>query len=146
MTTVRSDAVTAGIMPNLMKAGGILNRIADYTVVTSALANGTTIEMVPIPKDAKIVDMKLSVRSATDACTLDVGDASDRDRFFDGVGCGLVNVAFSQFGDGTSNGINYRYTSQDTIDVHVLTTTMAVGTEVNLNVSYVMVGTIRDEI
>ena len=146
MSTVQSSAVISGIMPDYAKIGGVLNRVGSYTVATAALAVDDVIEMVPIPEDAKIIDMKLGIASASKFSTFDVGDASDVNRFFDGIPTGMVDNTFSLFGDGTSNGPNYRYTGQDTIDITVLTSQLAVGTRLDLSVQYIMVGTITDEI
>lgn len=144
MSIVQSNAVISGVTPNDIKIGGVLNRIGEYTVAT-ALSTDDVVQMVPIPKDARIVDMKLGIASASKYSTLDVGDGSDVDRYFDGIPTGMVNNTFSLFGDGMSNGMNYTYTSQDTIDITVLTSQLGVGTKLDLHVQYIMVGTIKDE-
>ena len=144
MSTLYSDAVTSGIMPDYARVGGVISRTASYTAA-AAVAVDDVIQMIPIPKDAKILDMKLGIASASKFSTLDVGDASDVDRFFDGIPTGMVDNTFSLFGDGTTNGMNYRYTTQDTIDITVLDSQLAIGTRLDLSVQYTIAGTIRDE-
>lgn len=146
MATVQSDAVVSGITPDHARAGGVLNRIGEYIVTTTALSANDVIEMVPIPASARIVDMKVGFSGANNDSTLDVGDASDVDRFFDGLPTGMLDNKFTQFADGTTNGFNYKYTAQDTIDIKVLTNDLDVGTRLDLNVQYVIVGTIDDEV
>lgn len=143
MVIKQSTAVVAGIMPDYARAGGVLNRYGTYTVATTQLAANQTIEMVPIPAGARIINMGVKLATAKSDCHLDVGDGGDIDRFFDGVD-GAADDSWALFGDGTSNGHNYQYTVEDTIDIFVKESAMGVGTRVDLNVQYVM-GNIADE-
>lgn len=144
MSIVKSAAVTSGITPDHAKVGGVLNRIGEYTVTATLTANDV-VQMVPIPKNARIINMNLGFSGANVDSTLDVGDGGDVDRFFDGIPTGMVDNKFTLFSDGTTNGMNYTYSAQDTIDIKVLTNDLDIGTRLDLNVQYVMVGTIKDE-
>lgn len=143
MTIYQSTAVVAGVMPDHTRAGGVLNRYGIYTASTE-LTSPCTIEMVPIPAGARIVDMGLAVSSPQSDVHISLGDGSDTNRFFDAVD-GAAAFDVSLFVDGTTNGYGYKYSSQDTIDVYTGESNYANGVKIRLMVQYVMTGTIEDE-
>lgn len=147
MSTVQSTAVVAGVMPDYARAGGVLNRHASYTVGTTALAEGDTIEMIPVPKHGTVIGLNVLLASHDCIGTYDVGDGGDGDRFMDGIAAvtGGAMQVFNLFSDGTSAGVNYKYTAQDTIDFIVKESLLSPKTRVDMNVQYVMAGTIADE-
>ena len=145
MAVLQSTAVVAGVMPDYARAGGVLHRHGTYTNAAEK-EEGTTIEMVPIPKGARIIDMTVLIASATSFGTFDVGDGGDVDRFFNGIDTATAaDNNFTLYADGTSNGPNYEYTAEDTIDIAVMDSDLSAKTRIDLNVTYVMAGTIADE-
>lgn len=145
MTVLQSTAVVAGIMPDYARAGGVINRYATYTVA-SDVEEGTTIEMVPIPANARILNINLLIASCTSFGTFNVGDAGDTNRFFAAIDTATnADNNFTLFVDGTSNGANYKYTAQDTIDIAPADSDLPAKTRIDMNVQYVMCGTIADE-
>ena len=145
MTVIQSAAVVAGVMPDYARAGGVLCRFGTYTPTTDKAA-GTTIQMVPVPKNARIIDMHVTLASCTSFGTFDVGDGSDTDRFFDGIDTATnADNNYTLHVDGTSNGANYKYTANDTIDVVVVDSLMADKTRLDVTVWYTMADTIADE-
>jgi hypothetical protein len=143
MGILKTTAVNAGIMPDHTRAGVVLNRYGVYTIAT-IFQTAKTIEMVPIPKGARIVGMGLSLSSAVSDVTISVGDGSATNRFFASL-AGSADFGANMFGEGASNGWNYKYTAQDTIDVYTGDSDLGVGVKIRLNVQYVMTGTIADE-
>jgi hypothetical protein len=146
MTTYQSAAVISGVMPDYARAGGVLNRYGTYTPA-AALAEGSTIEMVPIPKNARIIQINILLASHDCIGTYDVGDGDDGDRFMDGIAAvtGGAAQVFDLFADGSTAGINYKYTSQDTIDIVVKESLLSAKTRLDMTVQYTMCGTIADE-
>lgn len=72
-TTVQSNAVKAGIMPDSkVPAGTILARTGQYTA-TADLAVNSTVQMVPMPAGAQIQDIILQITALGLARTLSVG-------------------------------------------------------------------------
>lgn len=90
---------------------------AEYEIAAALVVNDV-IEMVKVPAGAVIHDVILGtddLDSGTDL-VLDVGDGSVTDRFIDGATIGqTAGVARLNEVDG----LNYQYTSADTIDVKV---------------------------
>jgi hypothetical protein len=90
---------------------------AEYEI-SAALVINDVIEMVKVPAGAVINNVILAtddLDSGTDL-VLDVGDGTTRDRFIDGTTIGQTG------GVATLNevdGLNYKYTAADTIDVLV---------------------------
>lgn len=85
---------------------------------TSA-ANGTRIQLIEVPKGARIVDSKIVIKThsgATNNSTLQVGDGTTANRFQSAVPVSAVGV-FAMTDSATR--YNYRYPAKDTIDVMV---------------------------
>lgn len=143
MATYQSAAVVAGIMPDGARAGVPLNRSEKYTA-SSALAAGSVVEMVPIPKGAKVIGLDLAWSAFGLARTLDVGIGGEADKFFDGLNVEAAGNA-TLFVDGEPDSAGYTFTENDTIDVTVLGDTWPADAWVFLTVTYKMTGTIADE-
>lgn len=143
MSTYKSGAVNAGIMPDIALAGVVLNRDEKYTAST-ALVAGSVVEMVPIPKGAKIIGLDLAWSAFGLARTLDVGIGGEADKFFDGLDVEAAGNA-ALLVDGEPDSVGYIFTENDTIDVTVLGDTWPVDAWVFLAVTYKMTGTIADE-
>jgi len=106
--------------------GGVIGvREAVYNF-TAAFVIDDVIQMIPVAKGERVVDLQLIVETDLDTSTgivLDVGDGVDTDRYIDGAtigqtggvakhGSGLVTAA-------AAAAANYKYTAADTIDVLV---------------------------
>lgn len=110
-----------------------------------ALVIDDIIQMVKVPLGATILDIILSVddMDGGSALVLDVGDGNDDDRYILGTtigqGGGTVRLGQGITGAAAANALNYTYTAEDTIDVHVDTAPASVGTgTIALAVIYTM--------
>lgn len=143
-TTYSSNAVASGVQPR----GGIgVQSITEVYEAEVALVVDDIIKMVKIPAGAEILDIRLSVddldTDGTPAIVLDVGDGDDDDRFILGTtiaqGGGTVRLGQGVVGAAAASCAGYRYTADDTIDVHVDTAPDAGGTgTISLTVIYSM--------
>ena len=150
MTTHKSDAVTSGIMPDYTRAGVVLCRHCEYTT-TADVASGDTIQLVPVPKDANVLDVHINVSDISEGInSCNVGYGGDADAF-------LANVAFSTddvfsmtgesntYGTG-SVGFLHKFTADDTVDLAFQGThTLPTSSVIRCVVYYKMVGSISDE-
>ncbi len=95
MADVKSDVVLEGSRPNGdVPAGVTLTKVASYTIPASGgPGDGDLVEMVCVPKGAKIVEVVVSSSDVTASMTIDVGDAGDADRYLDGVTASAVFVS-----------------------------------------------------
>ena len=146
MATRQSTAVLAGIMPDYTLPGLVLCRTAIFT--GKEVGCGETIEMIPIPKGAKVVDMNIAIDDATavGVSQTDVGDGVSNARFFNGLDLSTIS-AHNLAGEGVPASLGYEYPAEDTIDVYVKTgsTPVATGAHVIMNVFYKMAGSMADE-
>jgi hypothetical protein len=136
MTTVSSPAVLSGIMAARLKAGSALSRSTKYTA-ESALAANDIIEMIKVPKGARImrIDYKFSAFGA--GRTLDIGISTDVDKYVDGDD---VSAA------GSDSVILDEILSADTtIQAKVLGDTMPADATLSMHVYYKMADAIADE-
>lgn len=80
MATFKSDAVKSGLMfLGTAQPGCVLCRSGQMKAQFTA---GDVVELVPIPKGAMVLDVRV-VNEALDACTsVSVGDKDDPDRYF----------------------------------------------------------------
>jgi len=148
MTTHQSDAVVSGIMPDHALAGNVHFRYASLTTADDDMISGDTIEMLPIPENARIIGMVF--KSDTDipgADDTDVGDGGAQNRFFDGITLGAANRIFELVVDGVYAGVGYKYAQDDTIDIYLqkAATKVPTGSVFELLVIYNITGTISDE-
>ena len=153
MTTYKSTAVTAGSMPDFgVPAGVLLCRTGEYTTENDNMVSGDTIEMVPVPKYARIIDMQFYCNETQDlsgfTCT-EIGDANSNARFFNLTTMGDASAFWKQlYADGAKQKEGYfDVTQDDTIDIYLKTgvTKVATGMKFVINVIYKMVGSISDE-
>jgi len=143
----QSAAVIAGVMPDSYEAGRVYCRSAKFTA-PAELAADSVIEMVPIPKNAMILDIKFQTSAAFHSATttMDIGDGDDVDRFFDGVdvNAGACNGELWSEGD-VATCFNHVYSADDTIDAKVLGEVMDADVEITMDVYYKVLGSIKDE-
>ena len=154
MTTHKTDAVTSGLMPDYSRAGVVLARTGVITFdAQDEFISGDTIQLVPVPKNAQILDIHLCAYVAggtldfTAATGCHVGDGSSPSRFMDDVSIGEDSV-LTLIKDGKPYAVGYTYDEgNDTIDLAL--TSAATVNQTNLvikcTVYYKMAGSISDE-
>jgi hypothetical protein len=144
MTIYKSAAALSGLCPDMAMAGNVLNRLGVYTA-TEALLVGDVIQMVPVPKNAMILDIKGTVAGAAASTEIDVGDGDNPDHFIDGFTTGTGDgFIFNWVEDGDYAGMYRKYTTNDTIDI-TLKSALAAGATLKLDANYKMLGTLSDE-
>ena len=154
MTTYKSTAVTSGIMPDLALAGVLLCRTGFYNnAAQDNIISGDTLQMVPVPKNAQIIDIQISISKT--AGTLDftaatgchVGDGSSGTRFMDDASLGTTEI-LTMIANGKPSAIGYTYDEgNDTIDIAFSSAATVLETSalIMMNVFYKMAGSIKDE-
>lgn len=155
--TVQSNAVKAGIMPDhTVPATIVLSRTGQYTAAAALDAN-SVIQLVPIPAGAQILDIIIQCTALGSGRTVDIGDAGDIDRFFDGLsvvyagvsrlGCQMGGAAANTAGNVTHGdaALGYEYTVDDTIDAKILGDTFPKDGVIKMTVLYKMQGGVADE-
>lgn len=154
MTTHYSDACKTGLMPDYSRAGVTLCRTGIYTCAAQdVVLSGDTIQMVPIPKNAQILDIKFIAKKNNG--TLDfagathahIGDGASSSRFFVGFSIGSVTQV-QLFHAGNFAAVGYTYDEgDDTIDLAVRSAATVLETDAVflMSVYYKMAGSISDE-
>lgn len=123
-TTIGTAGNTSTYIPARVDGRGLVWQAFSITIGT-ALATNDIIQLVTIPAGATILDGLIAsggTQGANSDSTFKVGDGSDDDRFLTTTQ-GIV----LRSGGGTSRfnptavltGVNYTYTSEDTIDLTV---------------------------
>jgi hypothetical protein len=133
MPTYRSDLVTAGVPAKT--AIEKCTAIGRLTVGTG-LAAADILEMVPVPKGARITDISIHASASLGGTlTASIGDGAAAARF-------AAAAAFGQGAAGLnrlSAGLGHQYTANDTVDIVVATAaTPTTGTVVTCVVEYIM--------
>lgn len=154
MALFKSDAVVAGIMPDFSQAGVVLCRSAQYVTVAKEIFSGDTLQMVPIPEGAKILQVAVyysTLPAGTTGC--DVGYGGDPDAY-------LVTVPMTGDNMQCWPQSTYRnkaaavsrfletFTADDTIDIAFTksgATKIPTGQKIYMSVWYKMTGTLKDE-
>jgi len=157
MATQKSAACIANYAPDAPD-GNIKCRIGTWTYTDDgAAAIADVLQMVPVPKGAQIIDIKLAW-TALSAGVFNVGDADDPDRFFLALVANDVG-RISMFGgfDGSTNSdedavcgatkanLGYEYTVADTIDITLTSAAVEASDEITMAVLYKVEGGIADE-
>jgi hypothetical protein len=158
MTIHKSSAVTSGIMPDMgAPAGLVLCRSTSYTTVNDNIKTSDTLQMIPIPKNAKILRVEIYHTSLPAGSTgSDVGYGGDPDAFLDGIDMTGANLRIwpSIKGNGPTQhafrnlaGLGHTFTADDTIDItfNKLPTKIPTSQNFKMVVFYKMVGCISDE-
>jgi hypothetical protein len=141
--TIQSTAVLSGLKPDDRIPGALLCRTGIHSVVSAGDAN-SVIQLVPIPKGARIIDIHVYIADAGAGRTCDIGDGGSTARFFAdlAVNAGPLRKSLK------INGVTvapYEYTADDTIDVLWKVDTLEAGQRVMMNVFYTMGDVIADE-
>lgn len=141
-TTYSSSKVAATVQA---RSGIDITAVYMTYEASVALVIDDIIQMVKVPLGATVLELILSVDDLDTGSTLvlDVGDGSDDDRYIlgstIGQGGGTVRLGSGITGATAANALNYAYTAEDTIDVHVDTAPAGGGTgTVALAVIYTM--------
>lgn len=112
ITTYTSPDVSAGVSPKGLRVG-LIATSAVYSFAAVSYTAGDVIQMIKVPANAAVVDLKISANTGV-AGSVIVGDGVDTDRYHSGYALG-VSVAVA-----TMNGVQYIpyvYSTDDTIDL-----------------------------
>ncbi len=143
-TTETTAAVQGELCPDRLDAGVVLCRSAKFTAAAALDAN-SVIQMVPVCDGMMILDIQFSCTALGASRTLDIGDGTDVDLFFDGIDASGA-CAGDLFNEGdVATCFGKVYTGDDTIDVKVLGDTFIINAVLIMNVYYKMVDGIDDE-
>ncbi|MCK9597399.1 MAG: hypothetical protein M0R06_00085 [Sphaerochaeta sp.] len=157
MTIHKSDAVSSGIMPDFAIPGVVLCRSAEFVTADDTIVSADTLQMVPIPKGAKVLRVEFyhtALPAGTTGC--DVGYGGDPDAFLAGVdatGSNIriwpVNLAAGPTKTTFRNlaGLLHTFTADDTIDIAFtkLATKIPTSQHLQMTVWYKMTGVLADE-
>jgi len=147
MTTHQSTAVTSGLMPDKTLPGLVLCRTASKKTANDDMVSGDTLEMIPIPKGAKVIDIQVGIDTELPGATgTEIGDGTSNGRFFNGVSFGTGDI-MTLGADGVVGALGYEYEQDDTIDIFLKKAATKVPTSVRftMNVWYKMAGSLEDE-
>jgi hypothetical protein len=142
MTTFKSDAVKSGLMfLGTAQPGCILCRSGR---VKEKFTAADVAELVPIPKGAMVLDVRV-VNEALDACTsVSVGDKADPDRYFAALDLSSAG-AHSALSEGPTTAHNHVYADEAVLTVTV-PATQTTAKAITVHVLYKMVeGCLTDE-
>ena len=157
MTIHKSEAVQAGIMPDYAQAGVVLCRTCDFEAADDSIVSADTLQMVPIPKGAKVLRLEMFFSDLPDGTTaVQLGWRAKPTGFGETIDMTGVNVyvwpqslAEAQCGNvgGGRAGFNHTFTADDTIDLAFdnMDTKLPTLTKIVMNVWYKMTGTLEDE-
>lgn len=147
MTTWKSDAVKSGVRPDHLKAGRLNARTGRF--VTSATNNpvsGDTIQLVPVPKGAKIIDVIATTGGlATASCKISIGDGGSTARYL--ASASWQNAKTVNYKNTAAAGAPAKtYSADDTIDATIASANPSTSSKyLEVTVLYVMEGTVDDE-
>jgi hypothetical protein len=150
-------------MPAVLDLPGIvLCRSAEFVSPDDSIVSGDTIQMVPIPKGAKVLQLQVYYSDLPDGCTgCDIGYGGDADAFIISLpmtgqnvksypGCVIrTSLATGDIIGLRDNpvGLLHTFTADDTIDISFqsLPTKIPTSQHIKMAVWYKMTGTIKDE-
>ena len=122
MATYESSKVADGVQPKGLRVG-LVAVDAQFSVgAAGSLAAGDVIQMIKVPKGAKLV--YLSVSGGSGDALVAVGDGGDTDRY----------IAYATMSSSSTvvrtitlhaNNVPYEYSVDDTIDINVSTVSVA---------------------
>ena len=153
MTTHKSDAVNAGIMPDFSQAGVVLCRSAEFVTSDDEVVSGDTIQMVPVPEGAMILKVAVYYSDLPDGTTAcEVGYGGDADAFMATVP--MTGDNMQSWPESTYRNkavavdmFQYIFTADDTIDIAFskAVTKIPTSQKVAMHVWYKMTGVLDDE-
>lgn len=140
--TVQTNAVKVGTTIEGTGVGEVLCRSGEWFSASEVAANAT-IQMVPVPKGAMILDIVITHSDA--AVTMNVGDGDDADRFMASVSTAAAGIVdFGEAGATATNSTNWIMPANDTVDISAAAAWPA-SKRVTMDVYYKMSGRIADE-
>jgi len=149
MTTHKTDAVTAGIMPDFAQAGVVLCRSGSIYTADDSIVSGDTLQMVPIPEGAMVLQVQVYHSDLPDGTTgCDIGYRGNADAFAAAV---TVTAADWKVFPGNAleanDGFRWVFTADDTIDITFgkAPTKLPTASYLRMNVWYKMTGVLSDE-
>lgn len=152
MTTHKSDAVQAGIMPDFAQAGVVLCRSAEFVTSDDSIVSGDTIQMVPVPDNSKVLGLSVYYSALPAGVTgCDIGYGGDTDAFMATVPMTAANIKAAYMGQtaGFQNvaGFLHTFTADDTIDIAIVKAPTKIPTSqhIYMSVFYKMTGVLNDE-
>jgi hypothetical protein len=157
MTIHKSAAVTAGIMPDHARAGVVFCRSAEYSTANDNIVSADTLQLVPIPKNAKVLRVDFFHEALPAGVTgSDLGYGGDANAFFSSLTLtgekfevypGQQQNAHTTVYFGATDGFLHTFTADDTIDLTFpkAPTKIPTATTFKIAVWYKMTGTIADE-
>lgn len=147
--TVQTTAVSKQLRFTPLTAGAVVCRSAKWEHASEEVTGNTTenaiVEMVPVPKNAYILEVSGYIEDLGAATkTVDIGDGTDPDRFFTALDGHTADVILADK-THTAGGVGYVYPADDTVDVLVRNATIAVNQTLVLDVCYKMINLAEDE-
>lgn len=137
MPTYRSNLVTAGAPA---KTGiETVQQIATLTVGTALIA-ADVLEMVPVPKGARITNIQvLASGSLGSTLTASIGDGAATARFAAAAALGQGGASYTTLGVASGASLGFQYTVNDTIDIVVATAAGGTtGVTITMVVTYIV--------
>ena len=119
MATKTASKAAAGIQPKGLSVGTV--KVTSVYSLTSSNSAGDVIQMIKVPKGAKVFDLTIS-GAGTGAGSVNVGDGVSAARYVSGY----LNSAASVQQAINTNYTPYTYSVDDTIDITV--SAVSVGT------------------
>lgn len=129
-------AVKVGPMVDQRRAGAVFCRSAKYTNVGAKDAN-SIIKMVPIPAGARVVKVDYITSALGAGVTVDIGDGTTIDKYFDGAICATAGKA--------SSIQDQILTVDEDVQMKILGAALPDAAVLSLHVWYKMADSINDE-
>ena len=112
MATLVANKAASGIQPRAIHAG--VNSIISVYSATADASAGDVIQMVKVPKGAKVHSVSISGHAGAESQGLSVGDGNSATRYQ-----GTTSASAASVISHNTAGLGYEYTADDTIDVTV---------------------------
>jgi len=132
MATRQSDVVAAGNYADVAPSKGVVLAVVGTYVVTAETAIGDVIQMCPVPKGAKILDIKMTADGGTASMTASIGDGDDSERF---LAAAAQTAAVAWTADAA---FGYEYAAADTVDIETLIAAPTEGDTYTMTVMYLL--------
>jgi len=135
--TESTQAVKRNLKIDQQRAGVVFCRSAKYTVAAELAAN-SIIKMVPIPTGARVVKVDYKTTALGTGVTVDIGDGTTIDKYFDGANCAAAGSA--------SSIQDVELTADEDVQMKILGAVCPAAAILSLHVWYKMADSISDEV